>query len=306
MNCNKIYIWVIAGLGMCLTACDKEEVLVPSDEIGIKENFEPNESAPQIVKDIYKEYGVWVRMEFEDAAEVGNAMLDNDPYLRGNVEKIEDEYQASAYQYIETLLGNVPGEFAQKHFPLDFFIVKSYGMQPWWGEDFRSFGRSRFLMTWPNKYYGTIDVNLDDYEFHYYQDTVLTSSVWGHLAKISSLRMKPVDEIQSAGMAYNDEAYAKIIEQYKTMSERRAAWDELAREGGFVTGLGSKSFEQDIADWIQLLAVNSYDEIKAGYLDNSPNRAAKYIEVVKFMNSLGWDIQATGNKYSQMKKEHKL
>lgn len=308
MNINKFFIWMITGLCFMFLSCDNEEdALTPSEEIGIKENFMPGADASAKVKEIYEKYGVWVRMDFEDPEEVENALLDKDAYNRGFVEIIDDEYRESAYKFIETLLGQVPGDFTRKYFPLDIFMVKSYG-PPWWGgTPIKTFGRSRFLMNWPNSSRNVMEVNLEDFEYHYYQDTVLTKAVWSNMSRIISLRFELVEEIQAAGWAYTKEHYGKINEQYEWNDPRRkAAYAELAKEGGFITAAGSQTFEQDISDWITLLATSSYNEIKEEYLDNSPNRAAKYIEVIKFINSLGWDIQAVGDLYSEMKETHKI
>jgi hypothetical protein len=291
---------------MFLTACDKEDTLVPTEDFGMEKKFAPSADAPDIVSSIYDEYGMWVRMDFEEASEVENAMLDKDLYNRGSVTKIEDEYKPSAYKYIETLLDHIPGEFAKKHLPLDLFVVETYGRQPWWGQDMYRFGRSRFLLTWPNQMRDALPVDLTDYDNHYYQDSVLTATVLSNLTSIMSLRIEPVKEIETAGWAYGNEKFAKINDTYSWNDpNRKIAYAELEREGGFVSASGSKSFEVDLSQWMTAIMLLSSEQMKEKFLDNSPKRAAKYLEIVKYFNAVGWDIQAAGDNFSQMREEHK-
>lgn len=297
---------MIAGLAIGFTSCDEEDTLSSTEKLGIKENFMPKETETQKVKDIYNEFGVWIRMDYDDAKEVENAMLEKDPYNRGQVTKIDDEYRASAYKYIETLFENVPSEFTNKCFPLDLFIVKSYGA-PWWAVDFKRFGRSRFLMSWPNQTKNALTVDLENFDHHYYQDTVLTTKVWANLSGISALLIDEVEDIANAGLPYDEGAVKKIRDMYPYGDPRRdIELNKLAAEGGFISASGSASFESDIAEWIAAIALHSYEEMQVKYLNESPLRKVKYEEVIKFMTSIGWDIQATGNKYSQMKMEYKL
>ncbi|GAB7087874.1 hypothetical protein [Marinifilum fragile] len=311
MKYKIICATIIAGCCLFLTSCDKEDDLVSSEEIGIKENFLPGPGISGKEKEIYEKYNLWVRMDFEDPSEVENAMLYKDTYNRGNVTKIDDEYRASAYKYIETLLSDIPEGFVKRFFPIDFFIVKEYGM--WWAPtNAKSLGRSRLILQWPNTYDDNrgrkvLDVNLEDYDYHYYQDVVLASVVWNVLAGINSLLLESSEEIEAAGWAYGEEATNKIEKEYERGSqEKQDALEELAREGGFISATGSKSFANDIKEWIEVLVLNSYEEVKAEYLDDSPTRTKKYAEVIKYFNDLGWDIQATGNKYAQLRDEHKL
>ena len=43
--------------------------------------------------------------------------------------------------------------------------------------------------------------------------------------------------------------------------------------------------------------MESYENIKKDYLDNSKSRALKYAIIIKYFKEYGWDIQVSGNKY---------
>ena len=62
-------------------------------------------------------------------------------------------------------------------------------------------------------------------------------------------------------------------------------------------GGSSRSFEGDFSEWLRLLVMESYENIKKDYLDNSKPRALKYEILIKYFKEYGWDIQAAGNKY---------
>ena len=97
-------------------------------------------------------------------------------------------------------------------------------------------------------------------------------------------------------------AFDKIMADYYKdydAAKKDAALDELARAGGYITGSASRNFDSDFGEWLKLLATESYTNIKAKYLDNSPSRAQKYEILIKYFKDYGWDIQATGNKYRE-------
>jgi len=304
----------VGVLSFTLASCEKEEDLKPSDDFGIKALYTPGNDAPQIVKDIYKEHDVWVRMDFDCPSEVAQAVLSKDEfvYARKWVTKIDDDYRASAYKYTEKLFSLFPAEFTKKHFPLDIFIVKDYGKFHWKSNK-QEIGRSRFVFCWPNEVQGALDVNLNDFENHFHQDTVLSTYLFNSLFEICCKRFEDKEglAIQQAGWAYSTDYMDALRAIYPNYSDRKtdkykAELAKIANDGGFIKATGSKSFSVDIKQWMLAIATHSHDEMKKKYLDNSPKRAAKYLEVIKFMKSKGWDIQATGNKYSELKKKHKL
>ena len=81
------------------------------------------------------------------------------------------------------------------------------------------------------------------------------------------------------------------------MIKYKNAVAELCRNGGYITGGSSRSFEGDFSEWLRLLVMESYENIKKDYLDNSKPRALKYEILIKYFKEYGWDIQAAGNKY---------
>ena len=79
----------------------------------------------------------------------------------------------------------------------------------------------------------------------------------------------------------------------------------MCRNGVYITGGSSRSFEGDFSEWLRLLVTESYDNIKKDYLDNSKSRALKYEVLIKYFKEYGWDIQAAGNKYREKFDEYK-
>ena len=120
---------------------------------------------------------------------------------------------------------------------------------------------------------------------------------------------KQIKEFVLAGKAYdNGEAYDNIREQYQKDGDEEKydkAIDELCKNGGFLSGAGSGKFTTDFGDWLSLLVMESYDNIKKDYLDNSIARTAKYKVIVEFFKKYNWDIQAAGNKFRQKYNEYK-
>ncbi|MFR4038000.1 MAG: hypothetical protein ACLTZT_09530 [Butyricimonas faecalis] len=73
----------------------------------------------------------------------------------------------------------------------------------------------------------------------------------------------------------------------------RNAVAELCRNGGYITGevlVPSRGF----FEWLRLLVMESYENIKKDYLDNSKSRALKYEIIIKYFKEYGWDIQVAG------------
>ncbi|WEK20567.1 MAG: hypothetical protein P0Y49_05375 [Candidatus Pedobacter colombiensis] len=289
------------GLSSTFVACKKEESPVASDDLKIPQMFGPAADADPKVKSIYNDYGLWIRMDFKDSKEVSNGILFNDVNNRFGATKIDDSRRQEAITYTESLLSNVPVKYTKALFPLEFFYVKTYNGS-WWASDMEVIGRSRLVITWPNHMPNTLPVT--DPATHYYRDSVLTRAVWSSLGTMMTPRMeKPIEGFELAGKAYDGGlVFDRIYDEYRRdydVDKRDAALDELAITGGFIAGSGSRSFEADFPQWITLIATESFANIKQQYLDNSPRRAKKYEVLIKFFNSYGWDIQATGNKYRQ-------
>lgn len=301
----KKYILII-GIVSLFLSCSKEEILTSSDKFGIVEIFEPGSDAPQVVKDLFRQYGVWVRMDWKDDATVKNAFLSKDLYNRYPVLKVDADKQASAYTYITVFLNQVPAGFVKKNFPLEIFVVKKYGY-PWSPSSIQSFGRSRLLINWPNTTYKALP-EVKEPLYHFYQDTVLASAMWGQMAGILAQRVEPIKSFITVGTPYDEgEAIDKIYDDYYTdydndKKDRRLK--ELADAGGFIEGSGSRSFRSDLGQWIAEIATSSYQEMNDKYLKGSLKHQLKYEAVVEYFKTQGWDIQATGNNFSKMKKEH--
>ena len=199
--------------------------------------------------------------------------------------------------------------------------MKQYGSL-YWIYPVKALGRSRLILMWPNTTDGAIPVT--DPVNHYYQDSVLASEVWRKLGSMIVARMEePLKEFVAGGKAYDDgEAYEKLGNEYdkdeKAWKEENPDADdedeeevnrrpyvikyknavaELCRNGGYITGGSSRSFEGDFSEWLRLLVMESYENIKKDYLDNSKPRALKYEILIKYFKEYGWDIQAAGNKY---------
>ena len=321
---NRIYL-LIAFTGLIFAGCDKETHPSPSDDLGIVERFSPGEDAAPEVKAMYNDYGVWVRTHFNSVAELTNSILATDQIVAMyGAENLETEKVPEVLNYSQRLLENVSKEYARKFFPLEFYYVKQYG-GAYWIYPIRALGRSRLIIMWPNTEDGVLPVT--DAVNHYYQDSVLSAKIWNALGGMITARMEePLTDFIAAGKAYDegaayeklgdeydkdeaayfkehpdekDEEDENIINQRPYVIKYNNAVKELCRNGGYLSGSGSRSFENDFADWLRVLATESYDNIKANYLDNSKPRAMKYNIIVKYFSQYNWDIQAAGNLYRQ-------
>ncbi|MGN7824562.1 hypothetical protein ACTJJB_30850 [Chitinophaga sp. 22536] len=297
---KPIYVSILA-LAACFTACSKEEQPGFTAEPGVQQQFTPPADAPAEIKDMYDHYGVWVRTDFKDWKEVTNGVLASDVNNRWGATKIDADQRAAVTTYVQTLLSNVSDKFAKRYFPLELFFVKTYSA-PFFDINIRDLGRSRLIICWPNHMYGALPVT--DPVNHYYQDSALARSIWGYLGNMSALRFDaPVTAFVLAGKAYDNGAARELVfkqyERDRDLEARDKAMDQIALNGGFITSLGSVSFDNDFGEWMRLLATESYTNIKAKYLDNSPARARKYEVIIRFFKSYDWDIQAAGNKYRE-------
>lgn len=293
---KSIYISLLA-LAACCMGCSKETQPEMTPDLGIGKQFSPPADSPAEIKDMYNHYGVWVRMDFKDWKEVTNGVLATDPNNRWGATKVDDASRPAIITYTQALLSNVSEKFAKKFFPLEFFFVKTYGGS-FWMEDLKILGRSRLIITWPNQLYGTLPVT--DPANHYYKDSVLAQQIWSSLGTMAAARFDaPLTEFVLAGKAYDGgEARDKVFQQYPNDQEaRNKIFDQMALNGGFISSVGTLSFDNDFAEWIKVLATDSYANIKAKYLDNSAARARKYEVLVRFLKTYDWDIQASGERY---------
>lgn len=301
MNFRSIYILAMI-LIILVAACKKEERPTATDDLKIPELFAPPEDSDPQVKSLYKDYGVWIRMDFNHWREVTNGILFNDVNnSRFGATKIEDSKRQEAIVYSKTLLSNFSQKFVESFFPLELFYVKTYNGSVF-ATDLQVIGRSRLVITWPNKMLRSQPVT--NPEIHYYKDSVLTRAILSNIAGMIVQRMdNPIEGFEMAGKPYdNGVASDKIRDQYlvdRDAVKRDAAYNELARTGGYITGPSSRSFVSDFPQWFTLMSTESYENIKKGYLDNNEMRTRKYEILIKFFNSYGWDIQAAGNKYRQ-------
>lgn len=293
---------VYLTIALLVGACTKEEQPVASENTGILDIFTPGPNADPVVRGIYDSHGIWVRTTFSSVQEITNGYLEVDALVRPRgVQPLDPALESEVFAYTSALLANVPGSFTKAFFPLEIFYVQTYGAS-WWIYPLKHLGRSRLVISWPNTTTGTIPVT--DPANHYYQDSVLTVGVWGIIAQSIASRMEnPIEEFVAAGKPYdNGQAYDQLVNAYYAdgdLDKYEAGVEALTREGGYLTGGGSRDFRADFSGWIRLLATTSYEEIRARYLDDSPARAAKYAVVVDFARQYGWDIQAAGNTFHQ-------
>lgn len=290
------------GLACFAAACNNEDDPVASEDLGIVDMFSPGADADQEVKDMYNEYGVWVRTSASSTEELGNAIIaeNGNMLARGSFENLDEACKPEVYTYMETLLSQVSPEFAKTYFPQDFFFLKS--CRDYIDQNFLQIGRSRLIICWPNQMEGCIPVT--DPDKHYYQDSVLTTAIWNRLVDMITLRMDEdlLPDFIAAGKMYDGgEASDAIDDQYYEdldAEKWEASMKELADEGGFISGYGSSDFRSDIGEWIVLLLTESYENIQHDYLNNNAMRTQKYEILVNWLkDNFDWDIQAAGNKF---------
>lgn len=298
---KKILICSLALIVIFVASCNKEAALQSSEEIGIAERFGPAEDALPVIKKMYQDYDVWMRMDFTDVKEVTNAILVQDPSNRFGATPIEENMKPSAIMFMDTLLHNASKEYVKKVFPREFFFVKTYNGS-YWKQDIYALGRGRLIVCWPNERTGVQPITVP--ETHYYQDSVVTRLVWGALSGMLSQRMEvEIPGFTKAGMAYdNGKSFDEIAEKYPSPTDptRIKLLSDLAVERGVISGSGTRSYQVDLGEWINLIVTESYDNIKKQYLDNSPKRAEKYKIFIEYLKKeYNWDIQAAGNKYRE-------
>ena len=157
MKMNGIFKIMVMLATFSLVSCSDEDDLKPSESLGIPEMFSPAADADARVKEMYNDYGLWVRMDFTDWHEVTNAYLYEDVNNRMGATMIDDTCRENAIIFSQTLLSNVSKEFAKAYFPLELFFVKTYNGS-WWAADYAQLGRSRFVLCWPNQMEGALPV----------------------------------------------------------------------------------------------------------------------------------------------------
>ena len=126
MKMNGIFKIMVMLATFSLVSCSDEDDLKPSESLGIPEMFSPAADADARVKEMYNDYGLWVRMDFTDWHEVTNAYLYEDVNNRMGATMIDDTCRENAIIFSQTLLSNVSKEFAKAYFPLELFFVKTY------------------------------------------------------------------------------------------------------------------------------------------------------------------------------------
>ncbi|MDR1273718.1 MAG: hypothetical protein LBK12_04135, partial [Odoribacteraceae bacterium] len=301
-----IQLTIIAAL--LAGGCSDESHPVASDNLGILDMFTPGADAAPEARQIFDDYGVWVRTRFASVQEITNGILEVDATVRRyGAENLDEGRLHEVYAYSSALLSNVSREFTRAFFPLEIFYVKTYGAS-YWIYPLKLLGRSRLIISWPNDPANTAPVA--DPANYYYQDSTLATGVWRLIATSITARLEePVAEFVAAGKAYdNGKAYDQILNAYYSdydVAKYDAAIEELMNTGGYLSGGGSRDFRSDFADWIRLLATESRENIQRDYLDNSAALANKYEAVVNFARRYQWDIQAAGNKFRQQYDAHK-
>lgn len=299
---KKIFSIGLVSMLLLASSCTKNESINSSESFGFQERFGPKEEELPAVKEMFKTYDLWLRLNFKDPKEVTNSILVQDVNNRYGATPMDDKAKPSAIMFVDTLLHNVSTDFVRRVFPREFFFVKTYNGS-WWKQDIYVLGRSRLIVCWPNERLNTQPITVP--ETHYYQDSVLTRMVWGNLSGMLAQRMEgKVPGFEAAGMPYdNGKALDEIDKNFPGNSDedieaRNREVSKLAAERGYISGSGSRGYEVDLGQWFSLLTTESYPNIKKVYLDSSEKRAAKYKILTDFLKEeYNWDIQAAGNKY---------
>jgi hypothetical protein len=299
---NYLIFTILIVVFLC-SSCTEEDPITPSTEVAFELLFKPEADAHPLEKKLFDTYGVWVRMDFKDSKEVYNSYLGQDIVnARFPAQKVDESNRISAYQYMDTLLSNVSIDFCRQLMPNEIFFIKTYG-HPAWGFQFYVVARNRLAFVWPNTTYGAQPI--DDPATHYYRDSTLTRTVWGHLTKMIGDRItEEIPEFVKIGKPYDGgAAFTKIRDQYFVdydREKRDAAWQKLADQSGYLDAYSSFSYKEEFAGWLKLLTTESYANIYNGYLKDNAMRRAKYTLFVDYFKKVyKWDIQATGNKYRQ-------
>lgn len=297
------YILLVGAalINITIASCKKESEILPSEEVGFEQQFKPKANANPIEKELYENYNVWVRTEFNESREVYNSYLGQDVNnARFPAVKVDEDKKESAYIYMKTLLSNVSKDYAKQIMPNEVFFIKTYG-HPLWGYQFQVVARNRLAFVWPNTTYGSQPVV--DAPTHYYRDSVLTKAVWDNLSKMIGDRItEEIPDFEKIGKPYDGgTAFTKIRDQYfidYDLEKRNRGWQALADQGGFLDPYSSFSFKAEYAAFLKLLLLESYENINEQYLKGNDMRRQKYDLFVKyFKDKYNWDIQATGNQY---------
>ena len=122
MKMNGIFKIMVMLATFSLVSCSDEDDLKPSESLGIPEMFSPAADADTRVKEMYNDYGLWVRMDFTDWHEVTNAYLYEDVNNRMGATMIDDTCRENAIIFSQTLLSNVSKEFAKAYFRWNYFL----------------------------------------------------------------------------------------------------------------------------------------------------------------------------------------
>ena len=123
MKMNGIFKIMVMLATFSLVSCSDEDDLKPSESLGIPEMFSPAADADARVKEMYNDYGLWVRMDFTDWHEVTNAYLYEDVNNRMGATMIDDTCRENAIIFSQTLLSNVSKEFAKAIQKTDNYYV---------------------------------------------------------------------------------------------------------------------------------------------------------------------------------------
>lgn len=301
---KKIFLIYLLGVVLLANACKKEDKITGSEEFGFEERFGPKEDELPVIQEMFKTYDLWLRLNFEDAKEVMNSILVLDEYNRFGATPIDETMKPSAIMFVDTLLHNVSTDYVRRVFPREFFFVKTYNGS-YWEENIKALGRTRLIVCWPNKVRDAQPITVP--ETHYYQDSVVTRMVWSNLSSMLVQRMEEeIPGFEAAGMPYdNGKIYDEITKNFPGNSDeeieiRNAEYDKMAAERGYVSASGSRTYDTDLSQWLSLLVLESFDNIKKNYLDNSSKRTEKYKVLTEYLKKeYNWDIQAAGNKYRE-------
>jgi len=305
MKDKKLFymLWLCLCMSVAMMSCTKEERIEPTKDLQFKPLFEPQADAHAKEKYLFQKYNVWIRMDFTDPTDVYNAYLGQDvTSARFPAQKIDDDKRESAYNYMDTLLSNLPYQFVQDFIPNEFFFVKTYGFSAF-GVQFNAVSRNRLAFVWPNTYNTALSTVHPTN--HYYRDSTLTREVWRNLADmIGSRGIEEIEGFESIGKPYDGgTAFNKIRDQYfidRDLEKRNRDWQTLADQGGYLDPYASVSFKAEHTAFMKLILLESYDRINRQYLQGNEMRRKKYDLFIKYYkDKYGWDMQESGNKFRQ-------
>ena len=125
MKMNGIFKIMVMLATFSLVSCSDEDDLKPSESLGIPEMFSPAADADARVKEMYNDYGLWVRMDFTDWHEVTNAYLYEDVNNRMGATMIDDTCRENTIIFFSDLIEQCFQRVCKSLFPVGIIFCKN-------------------------------------------------------------------------------------------------------------------------------------------------------------------------------------